>query len=188
MSCLTILFAIATKLNISNDKRTKNQASNKIYRTTMVEAKTLLYQDILQCCGSAIKLMTYYYNFLKYKRLCSLHYCCDMMYCGVVDFVTLMVYAMYVGIDVRWCLKTCPSLLFLVKLWKKRKYLWIYRVYMVYRNASLHSNESIKLYTRRFIRALHLLVLGLFDHLIVNFMIAIIMICTFYTHYIQRFR
>lgn len=192
MSCLTILFAIATKLNISNDKRTKNQASNKIYRTTMVEAKTLLYQDILQCCGSAIKLMTYYYNFLKYKRLCSLHYCCDMMYCGVVDVVTLMVYAMYVGIDVRWCLKTCPSLLFLVKLWKKRKYLWIYRVHMVldmvYRNASLHSNESIKLYTRRFIRALHLLVLGLFDHLIVNFMIAIIMICTFYTHYIQRFR
>lgn len=89
----------------------------------MVEAKTLLYQDILQCCGSAIKLMTYYYNFLKYKRLCSLHYCCDLMYCGVVDVVTLVVYAMYVGIDVRWCLKTCPSLLFLVKLWKKRTYL-----------------------------------------------------------------
>lgn len=58
---------------------------------------------------------------------------------------------------------------------------------MLYRNASLHSNESIKLYTRRFIRALHLWVLGLVDHLIVYFMIAIIMICTFYTHYIQRF-
>lgn len=31
--------------------------------------RTTLYEDILQCCGSAIKLMTYYFNFWNIKSM-----------------------------------------------------------------------------------------------------------------------